>query len=440
MATIRRMFSCKNSQCKGENGKHRGYKKVQVPGEVKALCKHCGVLMVLSENYITRQQVNGEVRTKTLTGDAEFAADYLAECRTAARTGNLLPGSEPMISWKEATERFNDWLDRGGNKKKKLSPKTVLFYRDMLKPLEVPFKCKKYGTVNFTRMNLQDVEKGHVEAFKVERSKLCLPATVNGSLAILKRMYSVVCDEEKAGRTPRLHEAMADIFKVELDAADNQVETILENEEEWSALLGFCKSPQLYHFTYGALSTGLRHQDMLQLRIEEINLAKNEITTVVKGGTKVTIPLTPGYRDYLESWLSRGGVRRISGCLIPSTGGKNPARKGKPYANAEGIGFTAACEKAADHFDKLGNRDAAERFRALTPHCLRHTFATHFLYKASKELGATAAVHVLSKILGHSSTYITERYSHALKDVQQSAMASFGAQMFTSVTVSVTGA
>ena len=435
MATIRKMWACKNSQCKNEKGKHRGYKKV-CTGEKKALCKHCGLPMVLNENHTTRIQVNGEVRSKTLTADRRFAEDYLAECKTAARVGDLLPGEEKPVTWAAAKERFDAWLDDPGANDE-LAAKTVRFYRTQLQALEIPFSDRALGKVDFTRMNLQDIQKKHVDAFKSWRMKDRAASTVNGSIATLKRMYSVICSQERATLTPRLHEAMTDVFKVKLLECDNQVDTILETEEEIQVLLSQCKTPHLYHFVFGILNTGLRHDDMLGLLVKEINFNRNEIVTCVKGGTKVEIPLTGAYRAYLEDWLKNQKVRSFQGYVIPSTKGTTGR-----YQVESNIGFDTACENAAKHYEKLALeaaskkershlRATAENFRQLTPHCLRHTFATHFLYKASKSLGATAAVHVLSKILGHSSTYITERYSHALKDVQQASMAEFGAQMFS---------
>lgn len=429
MATVRKMWACKNSQCKNpETGKHRGYKKVQAPGEKKALCKWCSGPMMLNENLTTRQQVGGQVKTKILTGDKDFAEDYLAECRMAARVGNLLPGEELLITWTEARKRFEAWLnDPGANDN--LGAKTAIFYRNMIKPLDAAFGKK----------TLQDIQKKDVDAFKTARMRDKSASTVNGSLATLKRIYSVICSQERAGLTPRLHEAMTDVFKVKLLTPNNKQEIILDNQTEMETLLSFCRTPHLHHFVFGILNTGLRHDDMLKLRIEEISFQKNEIVTTVKGGVQVEIPLTGPYQEYLKNWIKGQKVRSINGYLIPSK-----IRTSERYRVDSDIGFAVACENTAGYYDQLaaeaGNkhdrqvaREVAEKFRQLTPHHLRHTFATHFLYKASKQLGATAAVHVLSKILGHSSTYITERYSHALKDVQQSAMAVFGDHMFNAI-------
>jgi integrase len=406
------MWVCKNTECRNEAGKHRGYKKV-CTGEKKASCKHCGAPMVLNESYTARVHVGGECITRVV-GNKKESEEYVGEVKKAARLGKLLPGEEVMIPWPEAVRRFKLWLDDPANG---IRPETVKFYRNMLKPFDAAFGKK----------TLQAIEKDDVEAFKAARMKDCSASTVNGSLATLKRLYGVICSSEKAAKTPRLHEAKEDIFKVKLLKLDNQVETILETQEEVEVLLSFCKTPHLYHFVYGIMNTGLRHVDMLKLKIQEVSLQRNEIATTVKGGAKVRIPLTGEYRAYLEEWLKRDKVARISGYLIPSN-----VATGECFKLCSNIGFKTACEKAAAYFEAKGNKDAARRFRELTPHCLRHTFASHWLYKTSKELGATAAIHILSEILGHSSSYITQRYSHALQDVQQSAMKVFGEKMFSS--------
>lgn len=71
-----------------------------------------------------------------------------------------------------------------------------------------------------------------------------------------------------------------------------------------------------------------------------------------------------------------------------------------------------------------------ERFRKLVPHDLRHTYATHYLYKSG---GKGESIHILGQILGHSDAYITQRYSHALQHIQQEAMTHFGNAMWTTL-------
>ncbi|KAF0218835.1 MAG: hypothetical protein FD174_2618 [Geobacteraceae bacterium] len=414
MASVRKYWRCTNSGCKNpETGKHRGYKKVH-QGEKKCLCKHCEQPMALSENYVTRIVRGGQQFTKSVSPRKDDATAHLAACVVARKSGALFPGEEPLITWLDAAKTFEKWMD-SAIKTKELSEATAKHYRNGLKPLGPYFKD----------MVLQDMEKRHVEDFKTDRREDVGASTVNMSLATLKRLFTINTDNVRAKDYPRLHEAMTDVFKVKLLELKNEGEIILETDEEVQALLDECKTPHLHHFAFGILNTGLRHQFMWSLKWPEINFDANEIVKMVKGGTVVRIPLTDQYRDYLKSWQKSQKVRSINGYVIPSR--LDPATC---YRQDSHVGFPQACERAAVKFEKVGKKHLAAKFRELTPHHLRHTFATHYLYKASKTLGATAAVHVLSKILGHSGVYITERYSHVLKEINQASMVEFGNQMF----------
>ena len=282
MATIRKIWACKNSQCKTEKGKHRGYKKVN-QGEKKApLCKWCQTSMILGECHVTRITVDGQTHTKTVSPNEKLAKSHLDSCIEAARTGNLIPGTEPDITWEMGKGYFFKWID-SVVEDETLSNETAIFYRSGIKPLDSIFKGR----------TLQSITKAEVEAFKKKRVKDVTKGTVNHSLASLKRLFSINCEDRTARRFPRLHETLLEIRKVKLyTKLENARNNILETDEEIDVFLSYCKAPNLYLFAFGILNTGLRHTDMLKLRIEEISFPKNEITTVVKGKKKVTIPLT----------------------------------------------------------------------------------------------------------------------------------------------------
>lgn len=420
MASVRRMWVCKNPQCKNEKGKHRGYKKVDL-GEKSVSCKHCGEPMEKG-GYRSRISRNGKQITKTTRTKSDADA-HNGACVVARKRGDLIPGAEPMISWAQARKIFMAWLD-DRVEANELSPRTRSVYNSGLIALE---KYRDKDGWKFSDFDLQKIEKGMVEAFRKERGREVKPATVNSSLDSLKRMYSVVADGLKASEYPRLHEQMTDIYKVKSLETNNKNDNILETEEEIRILLEECKTPHLYHFVFGILNTGLRNSFQLNLKTTEIFFEKNKIIKQVKGGTIVHIPLTPQYREYLLQWLKNQKVKSKNRYVIPST--KNPDNC---YVATTDFGFNAAKGRCAVRFEKMGKKDAAARFRKLTPHHLRHTFATHFIYK-NKGMGRDMVVHILSKILGHSGLYITERYSHALDDIQQAAMADFGNEMFAGV-------
>lgn len=412
MATIRKMWRCVNSQCKNEKGKHRGYKKV-CTGEKAANCKHCGTAMVLSSNHVTRIVRDGKAHVRSVSPNKGDAEAYLASCITARHSGALFPGEEKLISWDEAEKVFeSDMEDRISRGK---SAKTVTYYRS----------CMKVLGAHFGKRYLQDIEAYEVEKFRQERSKDVGNSIVNGNLAILKILYKLVCKRYRVRQYPRLHEAYTEIFAVERLSKPKRRDIILTDSEIETFLL-YCKNRTLYHFVYGTLNTGLRHGDMVKLTAKEINWERGEIKTTVKGNKMVTIPLTTQYRDFLKEWIAGQHIKTIKQHIFPDS--KKPGES----LNVNSLfDWDGTCRRVAEHYEVLKQKESAAKFRALVPHHLRHTFATHYLYKTSKERGLTVAVFQLSMILGHSTSYITETYLHGISEEDKSAMESFGDQMFS---------
>lgn len=413
MATVRKYWRC---SCRNpDTGKSRGYKKVY-QGEKSATCPHCQGEMYLSENMTARITVNGRTVTKSDRAKTNANA-FIDECKRSKRTGDILPGQEPFISWEKAVGIF-DRNCMAAVQLNELSESSHRYYLTGLKPLS-----GKFGS-----FSLQEIEKNQVEKFKAERKRQVSASTVNCSLAALKRMYTVVCDNLRARDYPRLHEAKTDIFKVKLLELDNANENFLETDDEIQALLNECRTLPLFKFAFTILNTGLRPGFVLSLRKSEFNFKTGYIRKIVKGGKLVNIPMTDQYKKKAEDWFKEQKISTIDPWFIPS-----PRDVKKCMKVDTNIGFESARDRAAAKLRKNGKKEAAERMAQLTPHHLRHTFATHYLFKTSKQYGATVATHMLSAILGHSSTYISERYSHILQQINQGAMQTYGDEVFSMI-------
>ena len=413
MASVRKMFICKNTLCKNEKGKHRGYKKVFL-GEPSVPCKHCGIDMILGDNHVARITKGLKTFTRSMPNKKQ-ATEYLAECVSARRRGELMPGEEREITWEKANEIFEDDMEDRLVKGK--SSETVDYYRSCMRTLK-----GKWG-----KHSLQEIEEHEVVKWLAERRKTVGTSIVNGNLAILKILYKLVCKRLKARQYPRLHEAYLDIYKIErYDKKQEREIVILETDEEINTFLSYCKNPTLHHFVFGILNTGLRHKDMLKLRENEINWERGEITTVVKGNKTVVIPMTQQYKDYVKEWVKCQRLKTMQRHLFPS-----PIHPGACLNVRSQFGWAGACERTYDHFMALKKPAIAKKFKSLLPHHLRHTMATHYLYKTSAEYGSTIAIFKLSLILGHSTEYITKTYMHRLGHQDQAAMESFGEQMWS---------
>ena len=175
----------------------------------------------------------------------------------------------------------------------------------------------------------------------------------------------------------------------------NEPEVLLNNEIE-SLLAGALDSCFRDFIMIGlALNTGLRNQELVDLRIEHISpydVISNILLLpgeIAKGGTPREIPLNPDLRSNLSeflAWKSRRNEPVLPGSFL----------------------FVSKYTK-----NKLSPRDFQRLVRTISinsigrpihPHILRHTFATKLL--------AVSNLRIVQKILGHKSIQTTQIYTH----------------------------
>lgn len=138
-------------------------------------------------------------------------------------------------------------------------------------------------------------------------------------------------------------------------------------------------------------STGLRVSELANLKRESINLERDEFSIRGKGGKIRVVFLSPTAKDSLRNYLSKR--KDIFPALFIRTdidSNKNEIenitprsiqRIVKKYSNVAGI------------------------TKKVTPHTLRHSFATDLLYEG-------ADIRSVQEMLGHSSIATTQVYTH----------------------------
>ena len=148
-------------------------------------------------------------------------------------------------------------------------------------------------------------------------------------------------------------------------------------------------------------ATGLRVSELVALPAAAVRGDPRMILVRGKGGRERMVPLSPPARDALADWLAsrdaaeaaavRGGKPR-SAFLFPARG-----RRGHMTREAF---FVLVKQLAAD-----AGLDPAQ----VSPHTLRHAFATHLLANG-------ADLRVIQTLLGHASIATTEIYTHVLDE------------------------
>ncbi|HET7698133.1 MAG TPA: tyrosine recombinase XerC [Vicinamibacterales bacterium] len=141
-------------------------------------------------------------------------------------------------------------------------------------------------------------------------------------------------------------------------------------------------------------ASGLRLSELVGLDLEDVNLSGRVVRVLGKGRKERIVPFNRTTAEALRTWLAdREGVR-------PGSGSKRRARE-PLFLNYQGGRLSTRS------VDKLVRRyvAACSTRYGISPHALRHSFATHLL-----EAGAD--LRAIQELLGHAQLSTTQRYTH----------------------------
>ena len=142
-------------------------------------------------------------------------------------------------------------------------------------------------------------------------------------------------------------------------------------------------------------AAGLRVSEALGLDVEELSLDGGFVRVIGKGDRERVVPVGDVALDWLTRWLAEGRPALVAiGHVAPERGGPLfIGDRGRRLARQQAFGIVKAAARAAG----LGDR--------VSPHTLRHSFATHLL-----EGGAD--LRIVQELLGHASISTTQLYTH----------------------------
>jgi integrase/recombinase XerC len=135
--------------------------------------------------------------------------------------------------------------------------------------------------------------------------------------------------------------------------------------------------------------SGLRVGEVASLTVDRIDVRRGRVLVLGKGSKERDVPISEYAADALRDYLEAGRHQ------MASEGSRQLFfnRRGKPFSERD-------------------IRSMVERYgatllpgRRVTPHTLRHSFATHLL-----EGGAD--IRAVQELLGHASVATTQRYTH----------------------------
>jgi integrase len=227
---------------------------------------------------------------------------------------------------------------------------------------------------------LQALTAKHVSEFKVKRMQIVSPSSVNVDLRSLKAMFSLLVEWEWLARNP--------FEKVKLLRIP-EIETPFLNEEEISRVLASIENVQLKSIVLFAYYTGCRLGEILHVKWSDIDWVnnrlsiRNTVTFKTKSRKNRIVPMHPEL------------VRLLT--LIK--GAQGDAQY--VFTNREGSPLRS--DTISHQFKRALRKNKLPE--ALHFHSLRHSFASVLVQKGTP-------IYQVSKLLGHSSVQVTERYAH----------------------------
>lgn len=141
-------------------------------------------------------------------------------------------------------------------------------------------------------------------------------------------------------------------------------------------------------------ATGLRVSELVSLRLEEIHPEASYLLTRGKGGKERVVPLGRSAIRWLQNYLAKGR---------PWLARRRPA----PWVYLSQRGTRMTRQRFWQALKSYGQQAGIRK--RLSPHVIRHSFATHLLERG-------ADLRSLQLMLGHADISTTQIYTHVSRD------------------------
>ena len=147
-------------------------------------------------------------------------------------------------------------------------------------------------------------------------------------------------------------------------------------------------------------ASGLRLSELVGLGLQDVNLSSRLVRVLGKGGKERIVPFNRSTATALRAYLGdREAIIRHSACNKSLFLGRSPSAA--LFVNYKGGRLSA---RSVDRLLRRYVAATSARY-GVSPHALRHSFATHLLERG-------ADLRSIQELLGHARVSTTERYTH----------------------------
>ena len=312
----------------------------------------------------------------------------MADIRTSIITETpTLPAPQAPVSTGQnppEIERFLDamWSERG------LSENTLAAYRADLSGLGRWLESQN--------VELMHAQREHLLAFLAWRVQQgARPRSTARQLSSIRRFYRHMLREGRLSEDPTTRIDMPKLGRpLPKSLSEGEVESLLRAPDVAEPL--GVRDRAMLELLY---ATGLRVSELVSVKLSQINLKQGVVRIVGKGNRERLVPVGEEATKWLERFLADARLDILGGrqsdYLFPTRRSDFMTRQA----------FWHIIKRYAE---------VAQIRNELSPHTLRHAFATHLLNHG-------ADLRVVQMLLGHSDVSTTQIYTHVarerLKDV-----------------------
>lgn len=245
---------------------------------------------------------------------------------------------------------------------------------------------REQGEEQFKENSLEEIRK-YFQELRARgisaRSQARILSAVKGFYKFLLREGVLADNPLRQLRTPKVSPRLPEVLSLQ------EVQKLLDqpNPRTSHGLRDRAMLELLY-------ASGLRVSELVSLTLNDVNLDLGYVRTKGKGGKERIVPLGGEARrallEYLQGPRKAAEEKDGKGTLFLGKRGKGITRQGfwkliKKYARAAGI------------------------MKKITPHMLRHSFATHLLERG-------ADLRAVQLMLGHADIATTQIYTHVSRE------------------------
>jgi len=243
---------------------------------------------------------------------------------------------------------------------------------------------------------VEALDRRALEAFvRQQRSSGLSPRSVARSIAAIRGFYRfLVLDKQLAEspaadlRPPKAWPALPKFLSLE------EVDQLIA-QPDVTTPLGL-RDRAMFELLY---ATGMRVSELVTVRAVDLRLDDEYLTCVGKGSKERIIPIGDAATKWVRRYQEEGRSR-----LMAARAGKRAPASPRLFLNARGgalsrVGFWKILKT---HGRRAGIRGA------LSPHVIRHSFATHLLERG-------ADLRAIQMMLGHADLSTTQIYTHVLE-------------------------